>query len=58
MKRPFNLFVTAIALLATAAPAHAGMPQITLSDVAGARLETISYFLLLVLLLSLFVLGS
>ena len=55
MKRAFNLFVTATLLLATATPAHAGMPMVTLSDMAQARLETLSFFLVLVLLLSLVV---
>lgn len=39
-------------LLAVSSPAHAGMPQITLSDIAAARFDSISFFLVLLLLLA------
>ena len=42
----------ALLVLALSAPAHAGMPTITLSDIAAARLDSISFFLALLLLLS------
>lgn len=49
------MFATGVALLCGAAPAHAGMPSYTLTDLAKARLDTISFFLVLVLVLALLV---
>lgn len=39
-------------LLLLCTPAHAGMPSITLTDVAGARFEAISFFIVLLLLVA------
>ena len=39
-----------IILLALSSPAYAGMPQLTLSDLAAARLDSISFFLGMLLL--------
>ncbi len=41
-----------VLLLAAASTAHAGMPSITLSDLARARFDSISFFLVLLLLLA------
>jgi hypothetical protein len=38
-----------VLLLAVATPAHAGMPSFTLSDLAKARVDSISFFLVLLL---------
>ena len=46
----FRALATALVLLAASAPAHAGMPSITLTDIAKARLDTISFFLVALLL--------
>jgi len=45
----------ALLFLAIAAPAHAGMPSWTVSDLANARLDAISFFLVLLLFLALLV---
>src|SRR5207245_6921730 len=47
MRHPFLLIFTAIAF-ALAAPdvVHAGMPSVTLSDIARMRVQTISFFLM------------
>jgi hypothetical protein len=42
-------------IFASAAPAAAGMPSITLTDAASMRLQTISFFLLLFLVVSLII---
>jgi hypothetical protein len=42
-------------LLACALPAHAGMPSFTLVDVANARIEAVSFFIALLLLVALIV---
>jgi hypothetical protein len=55
--KKFHVLAAGILLLAAAAPAHAGMPTFTLTDVARARLDTISFFLVLLLLLALLVRG-
>ena len=39
-----------VILLALSSPAYAGMPQLTLSDLAAARLDSISFFLGMLLL--------
>lgn len=44
-------------LLAAASPAWAGMPSITLTDLARARFDSISFFLVLLLLLAWIVKG-
>jgi hypothetical protein len=41
-----------ILVLALSSVAHAGMPQITLSDIARARFDSISFFIAVLLLLS------
>ena len=41
-----------VLVLAGTSIAHAGMPQITLSDIARARLDSISFFLVVLLLLA------
>lgn len=51
--KTFTLFATAIGVLLAAAPAHAGMPSFTLTDIAKARIDTISFFLVLLLVLAL-----
>jgi len=48
--RGFTALAALLVLLASAAPAHAGMPSYLLSDLAEARLSTISFFLMLFLL--------
>jgi hypothetical protein len=53
--KKFQLLATGLALFAGAAPAHAGMPTFTLTDVARARIDTISFFLALLLVLALLV---
>jgi quinol-cytochrome oxidoreductase complex cytochrome b subunit len=53
--RGFKVLAAGIAVLAGAVPAHAGMPSYTLTDLAKARLDTISFFLVLVLVLALLV---
>ena len=50
--RTFLAFSTAVLLLLAASPAHAGMPSFDLSDIAKARFDTISFFLVLILLLA------
>ena len=51
--RPLRALPAACVLvLAGTSVAHAGMPQITLSDIAQARLDTISFFIVVLLLLS------
>jgi len=52
--RGFGTFAAGLILLVAAAPAHAGMPTITLTDVARARLDTISFFLVALFVLALF----
>ena len=51
----FTLLATSIFSLASASTAHAGMPSYTLSDLAKARLDSISFFIVLLLLLALLV---
>ena len=51
----FRGLATLLIGLACELPAHAGMPSITLVDVANARFEAISFFLALLLLVSLIV---
>ena len=53
--RGFRFLATGICLLVGTAPAHAGMPSFTLTDVAKASLDTISFFLILLLVLALLV---
>ncbi|HXX93053.1 MAG TPA: hypothetical protein VEN81_05435 [Planctomycetota bacterium] len=43
--RRFPVLAILAALLGSPAVAHAGMPNITLTDIARARLDTISFFL-------------
>ena len=54
-QKGFIALATLLTLLTGALPAHAGMPSITLSDIAKARADTISFFLILLLALSLLV---
>lgn len=50
MRRPIIGSVAfVVALLIGSLPAHAGMPSFTLTDIAKARLDTISFFLVLLL---------
>jgi len=49
----FTAPATLLISLAAAAPAHAGMPSYALSDLAKARLDSISFFLVLLLVLAL-----
>jgi len=51
----FRAFATLLLSLAAAAPAHAGMPSFTLTDLSKARLDSISFFIVVLLLLSLLV---
>ena len=51
----FTAFSTALLALSGALPAHAGMPSWDLSDLARARLDSISFFLVVFLLLALLV---
>ena len=53
--RRFILLATSLLSLASASRAHAGMPTMTLTDVAAARADTISFFLVLLLFLALLV---
>lgn len=53
--RGFRVFGTAVAILAGARTAHAGMPSFDLTEIARTRLDTISFFLALLFLLSLLV---
>lgn len=55
--RGFQILATTIALLCAAGPAHAGMPTFHLTDIAKARLDTISFFLVLILVLAMCVKG-
>lgn len=55
--RGFQILTTTIALLCAVAPAHAGMPSFDLNDIAKARLDTISFFIVLLLVLALVVKG-
>ena len=57
MRRGFPGIATGLLLLAAAAPAHAGMPSFNLTDIAKARLDTISFFIALLLVLALVVKG-
>jgi hypothetical protein len=50
--RRLNLRAALWILLASAAPAHAGMPMILLTDIAKARLDSISFFLFVLLVVS------
>ena len=47
----------AVLVLAGTSTAHAGMPSITLTDLARARFDSISFFLILLLLLAWLVKG-
>jgi hypothetical protein len=51
-RRRFWLVAASAANLVVACPAFAGMPHITLTDIVGLRLQTISFFLLIFCLLS------
>jgi hypothetical protein len=51
--RAFISVGATLILLAAPAPAHAGMPTVTLTDIAGARFEAISFFIALLLLVAL-----
>jgi hypothetical protein len=51
--RNFPLLAGILLFLAAAAPAHAGMPSWTLTDLSKARLDSISFFLVVLLLLAL-----
>jgi hypothetical protein len=51
----FAVFAAGVVLLSAATPAHAGMPTFTLTDIAKARIDSISFFLALLLLLALLV---
>jgi hypothetical protein len=53
--RGFTSFAAGLIILVAAAPAHAGMPSITLTDVARARLDTISFFIVAFLVCALLV---
>ena len=55
MRLTSHFFRAGVLLLAAAAPAYAGMPTFTLTDVARARIDTISFFLVLLLVLALLV---
>ena len=55
--RGFSGIATGLLLLAAASPAHAGMPSFNLTDLAKARLDTISFFIALLLVLALVVKG-
>jgi hypothetical protein len=57
MSGTFRILATGLLVLAAASPAYAGMPTFDLSDLAKARIDTISFFLALVLLLALCVKG-
>lgn len=57
MNGRFPILGTALLLLAAATPVYAGMPTFDLTDLARARLDTISFFIILVLLLALCVKG-
>lgn len=54
-RRGFFGFAAAVFLLGGATPAFAGMPSITLTEIARARLDSISFFLFLLLLCALLV---
>jgi len=51
----FTSLATLLLGLTLPLPAHAGMPSYTLTDIAKARIDTISFFLFLLLLLALLV---
>ena len=53
--RGLTAAATLLTLLASSAPAHAGMPMVMLTDIAKARMDTISFFMALLLLCALFV---
>lgn len=53
--RGISAFAVVVLILLMAAPAHAGMPMVTLTDVAKARLSSISFFLVLLLVCALLV---
>ncbi|MBI3857618.1 MAG: hypothetical protein HY293_18205 [Planctomycetes bacterium] len=53
----FRILAAGLLMLCGALPAHAGMPSFTLTDIGRARLDSISFFLILVLLLALCVKG-
>lgn len=53
--RGFTGLATLAVLLAGALPAHAGMPSYTLTDLTRARLDSISFFIVVFLILSLLV---
>jgi hypothetical protein len=55
VRSTFTFFIAGIVLLGASAPAYAGMPTFTLTDVAQARLDTISFFLALLFVLALLV---
>lgn len=53
--RGFVVLATTLISLASASTVHAGMPSWTVSDLANARIDAISFFLVVLLLLALLV---
>ena len=51
----FSVPLTGGLIMALGSPAFAGMPMVTLTEIAKARLDTISFFIVLLLLCAFFV---